>query len=85
MTNTPSYTFEIIPKSWSKRRKPSKDPVPVFVEIPDLVLKQQYFCNMNVTYDDYSQRTFYSRVIFNQLTEQWTVDGMHVAVRVILT
>lgn len=84
MTNRVKYKFEIIQKSWSKRRTPTKEPIPTKVDIPDLVLKEQHFCNMHVTYDDYSERTFYSRVILNPLTKQWTVDGMHVAVKVIL-
>lgn len=81
---TTHYRFEIIPKSWEKRRKPTKQPQPVSVEIPDFVLKEQHFCNMRVIFDDYSERTFYSRVLCNHLTKQWTVDGMHVAVKVII-
>ena len=78
------YQFEIIPKSWNKRRKPTKQPSVLSVTIPDFELKEQHFCNMHVRYEDNSEKTYFSRVIRNQLTGQWTVDGMHVAVKVIL-
>lgn len=76
------YRFEIIPKNWSKRRTPVAEPKPVFVSIPDFQLLDQHFCTMQVSYEDGSQRQFYSRVIQNVITGQWTVDGMHVACRV---
>ena len=77
------YHFEVIPKSWNKRRKPTKEPAVLAVTIPDFELQEQHFCNMHVTFDDGNERVFYSRVIRNQQTGQWTVDGMHVAVKVI--
>lgn len=78
------YTFEIIPKNWAKRRKPIKTPQATCVEIPDFELVANHFCNMHVTYDDGSQKVFFSRVIQNHITHQWTVDGMHVSVKVIM-
>lgn len=78
------YRFEIIPKSWSKRRTPVAEPNPVSVSIPDFKLLDQHFCTMQVSYDDGSQRQFYSRVIQNTVTKKWTVDGMHVACRVLI-
>ena len=81
MDNT-IYHFDIIPKDWAKRRKPAVEAKPVSVTIPDFELISQHFCTMHVQYDDGSEKSFYSRVIYNQLTDQWTVDGMHVAVRV---
>ena len=80
-----NYKFEIIPKSWSKRRKPGAEHKPVSVVIPDFELKHQHFCNMEVTYEDGSKQTFLSRVLQNKITQAWTVDGMHIAVKVIET
>lgn len=82
--NNPTYRFEVIPKSWSKRRKPDEELKILTVEIPDFELKEQHFCNMHVHYEDGSENVFYSRVIRNSQTGQWTVDGMHVAVKVII-
>ena len=39
---------------------------------------------MQVQNADGKQHTYYSRVLRNPITQQWTVDGMHVAVKVIL-
>ena len=79
----PQYQFEIIPKDWAKRRKAKAEATPIKVSIPDFELKQQHFCNMQVQYADGSQKTLFSRVLKNHITGQWTVDGMHVAVKVI--
>lgn len=81
--NKTHYEFEVIPKDWAKRRKPTLEAKPISANIPDFELKEQHFCNMNVQYDDGSEKTFYSRVIKNHITGQWTVDGMHVAVKVL--
>ena len=81
--NEKQYKFEIIPKDWAKRRKPTPTPQPVSVTIPDFECKEQHFCTMQVVFDDGSEQSFYSRVIRNHITGQWTVDGMHVAVKVI--
>lgn len=81
--NKKHYIFEIIPKDWAKRRKPSVQLKPVHVNIPDFQCQEQHFCNMEVTFEDGSEKTFFSRVIKNHITGQWTVDGMHVAVKVI--
>lgn len=83
-TRVTNYQFELIPKNWAKRRRVKPEPQPVSVEIADFKLIEQHFCNMVVHYDDGSQQTYYSRVLRNAITGQWTVDGMHVAVRVIL-
>jgi hypothetical protein len=80
---TTNYKFEIIRKSWAKRRKSAIEPLAVSVTIPDFKLEEQHFCNMLVSYDDGSQQTFFARVLRNHITNQWTVDGMHVAVRVL--
>lgn len=82
MSNS-DYTFEIIPKSWAKRRKLDAQIKPVSINIPDFQLKEQHFCNMEVTYEDGSVKRYYSRVLRHHKTGQWTVDGMHVAVKVL--
>lgn len=78
------YDFEIIAKSWAKRRRFTPLPKPVHVQIPDFRLKENSYCNMIVKYDDGTGRELFSRVIRNHITGQWTVDGMHVAVKVII-
>lgn len=76
--------YEIIEKDWYKRRAPDqKSKVPVHVDIPDFKMEANHMCKMFVTYDDNSQKALLARVIQNQITKQWTVDGMEVAVRVI--
>ena len=77
------YTFEIIEKSWSKRRRLEKIPKPRTVNIPDFTLRENAYCNMIVEYEDGSVKTLFSRVIRNHITKQWTVDGMLEAVKVI--
>ncbi len=77
------WQFDIIPKSWHKRRARRPEPTPISVAIPDFKRLDQSFCNMQVTFTDGSEKTFYSRVIYNALTDSWTVDGMHVSVKVI--
>lgn len=79
----PDYGFEIIAKSWAKRRRFTQLPKPVHVQIPDFKLKENFYCNMIVQYDDGNEKEYFSRVIRNHITGQWTVDGMHVAVKVI--
>ncbi|MCP3428858.1 gamma-glutamylcyclotransferase family protein [Opacimonas viscosa] len=79
----PDYHFEIIAKSWAKRRRFTQLPKPVHVQIPDFKLKENFYCNMIVQYDDGNEKEYFSRVLRNHITGQWTVDGMHVAVKVI--
>lgn len=78
------YKFEIIHKDWTKRRKPTAQAKPLSVSIPNFKLLEQHFCNMEVEYDDGTITTYYSRVLKNHITGQWTVDGMHVAVKVLI-
>lgn len=77
------YQFEYIPKSWAKRRKAEPEPQPISIQIPDFELKEQHFCNMHVTFDNGRKEIYYSRVLCNHITKQWTVDGMHIAVKVL--
>lgn len=76
--------FEIIQKEWYKRRTlTGKEITPVHVAIPDYQPVHNYICNMIVSYDDDSLKTLISRVLYNELTGKWTVDGMEVSVSVI--
>ncbi|MDO6428869.1 hypothetical protein Q4489_17830 [Thalassotalea sp. 1_MG-2023] len=76
--------FEIIEKDWYKRRTIlGKDIKPVHVAIPDYQPVHNYICNMIVSYDDDSLKTLIARVLYNELTSKWTVDGMEVSVMVI--
>lgn len=76
--------FQIIAKDWYKRRSPTGAEIkPVHVSIPDYKATHNHICNMIVTFSDRSTKTLIARVLFNELTNQWTVDGMEVAVTVI--
>jgi hypothetical protein len=78
------YHFEIIPKNWSMRRKPAKEPTPVAVTIPDFQCIKNHTCTMQVTYDNNEVKQYFSRVLQHHITKEWKVDGMHVAVKVLI-
>jgi len=76
--------FQIIPKDWYKRRTVTgKQIKPVHVAIPDYQEVHNHICNMIVSYSDDSIKNLIARVLYNELTDKWTVDGMEVAVTVI--
>ena len=76
--------FVIIEKDWYKRRSPNTSlATPIHVEIPDYQALANHMCQMKVTYSDHSHKTLISRVLQNQITKEWTVDGMEVAVKVV--
>lgn len=76
--------FEIIQKDWYKRRTiTGKQVKPVHVAIPDYKPIHNHICNMIVSYDDDSLKTLIARVLYNELTNKWTVDGMEVSVTVV--
>ncbi len=73
--------FEIIPKDWYKRRNKTGEQVKaVHVYIPDYLAIHNHICNMVVSYSDSSVKTLVARIIYNSLSEEWTVDGMEVSV-----
>ncbi len=77
-------TFQIIPKDWYKRRTLTGQEIkPVHVAIPDYQAVHNHICNMIVSYSDESLKTLIARVLYNDLSQKWTVDGMEVAVHVI--
>lgn len=82
MEKEENYQFEIIHKDWAKRRKPTTEPNPVSVTIPDFKYVKHHTCTMEVTYDDGQVKSYLSRVLQNHITKEWKVDGMHVAVKV---
>jgi len=70
--------------SWFKRRTPTEPTLSVVsVDVPDYKQERDYFCNMVVTYSDGSCETLRARVIQNQITKNWAVDGMKVLADVI--
>jgi len=75
--------FEIIEKSWFKRRTPRPEPKAVSVDIPDYKQEKNHFCKMYVTYDDGSSKTLLARVVQNHIKKHWIVDGMEVSVLVV--
>ncbi len=75
--------YEVINKSWSKRRKLDTAKEISNIQFIDFLKQHNHFCKMHVVYTDGSEDTFISRVIFNDIKKHWTVDGMHVAVRIL--
>ncbi|REL27114.1 hypothetical protein DXX93_11415 [Thalassotalea euphylliae] len=84
MPDNLNYTFKILARDWHKRRKPNpKTREPLSVEIPHFKREHNHMCTMVVTYSDNSKKELIARVIYNQLAQRWTVDGMEVAVEVL--
>ncbi|GAA5134426.1 hypothetical protein [Thalassotalea piscium] len=76
--------FNIIEKEWYKRETSTGQYItPVHVVIPDYQQVHNHICNMVVSYSDGSTKSLIARVLFNEFNNQWTVDGMEVAVKVI--
>ena len=73
--------YQIIEKSWSKRRKLDKEKQIQHIHFIDFRKQHNHFCKMQIDYCDGSQQVLLSRVIFNEINQHWTVDGLQVAVR----
>lgn len=74
--------YTIIPKSWSKRRKLDTPLQISHIEFIDFKREHNHICKMQVFYDDGSEEILVSRVVYNEIKQHWTVDGMKVAVLV---
>ena len=72
---TTKVEYRIRQLSWFKRRIPTKEPVPTHVEISDIELVENSYCNMVVTYDDGNVYEFEGRVNHNEIKDTWTVHG----------
>jgi len=75
--------YQIIEKSWSKRREVDQSKQVENIEFVDFEKKHNHFCKMQVLYTDGTKDSLISRVIFNEIKKHWSVDGMHVAVRLL--
>ncbi len=75
--------YEIINKSWSKRRKLDVSKEITNIEFVDFQKQHNHFCRMLVTYADGTEDNLLSRVVFNDIKLHWSIDGMKVAVRLI--
>ena len=73
--------YEIIEKSWSKRRKLDTPQIITHIEFINFEKTHNHFCKMRVVYEDNSEELLTSRVIYNQIKQHWSIDGMKVAVR----
>lgn len=87
MTYILHNTFEVLDRSWYKRRCPKKEREDkiVHLSIPEYKEEHNHFCNMFVEYASGRKENYISRVVYNSIKDYWTVDGMHVAVRVLCT
>ncbi len=75
--------YEIIQKSWSKRRKVDQSKEIDDIKFIDFKKEHNHFCKMEIRYSDGSEQTLISRVVYNEIKNHWTADGMHVAVRIL--
>ncbi|WP_196139586.1 hypothetical protein [Aliikangiella sp. G2MR2-5] len=73
--------YEVIKKSWSKRRKVDQSLEIKSISFQDFLKQHNHFCRMIVTYSDGKVDSLLSRVVFNEIKQHWIVDGMSVAVR----
>lgn len=62
---------------WFKRRIPTKDPQPVKVEINNIELVENSYCEMTVEFDDGNVYEFRGRVGHNKIKDTWTVHGFN--------
>lgn len=69
--------FAIRHMDWFKRRTPVKTIQPVSVTIPELKLKDNHYCDMDVLYDDGNTHRLNGRVMQNDITKKWTVHGLN--------
>ena len=77
--------YEIITKSWSKRRKLDHRKKKISnIQFLDFIKQHNHFCKMQITYSDGSdENTFCPELSFNEVKQHWTVDGMKIAVRLL--
>ena len=75
--------YEIIKKSWSKRRKLDTEKEILNIQFIDFIKQHNHLCKMHITYSDDSEEILISRVLFNQINKTWAIDGMQVAVRLL--
>lgn len=61
--------------SWFKRRSPTPEPRPIDVEIENIELVNNSYCDMKVTYDDGNVYEFNGRVSHNDIKDTWTIHG----------
>jgi len=81
--NLMTSTFKIISNDWYKQQSsPERKLQPINVIIPDYQQTHNHICNMIVSYNDNSAKALIARVLYNQLTGKWIVDGMELVVAV---
>jgi len=69
--------YNIRQLSWFKRREPTQDPQPVKVEIKNIELIVNSYCDMTVEFDDGNTYEFDGRVQHNEIKDTWTVHGFN--------
>jgi len=75
--------YEIIQKSWSKRRQLDKTNEIDSIEFEDFKQQHNHFCKMIVKYANGNVERLISRVVYSEVNQHWIVDGMSVAVRLV--
>ncbi|MBO9488896.1 hypothetical protein J7384_00810 [Endozoicomonas sp. G2_1] len=75
--------YNIRKMDWAKRRPSDEKPTIIDVEVENLKPEHNHFCQMIVTYQNGDQQTLFSRVLYNEKTGKWSLDGMHVVLDII--
>ena len=79
-----AHSFELMQRDWYKRRKPNSDEVSIVdYEVIDFEKTHNHMCKIKITYSNGKEKVLIARVIFNQLTNVWTIDGMELALKLI--
>jgi len=68
--------FKIRQMDWFKRRLPTVEARPIEVKIPELLLEENFKCDMIVTYDDGNVLTLSGRVNQNDVKKTWAIHGI---------
>ena len=67
--------YKVRELSWFKRRTPVKEPKPVTVQVTDIELVNNSYCDMTVDFDDGKSFEYRSRVSQCPIKKTWTVHG----------
>lgn len=67
--------YKIRHLDWFKRRVPTKEPRPIKVEITNIELVNNSYCNMTAEFDDGNIYELTGRVNLNDIKNTWTVHG----------
>lgn len=68
--------FKIENLDWYKRRKPTKEPVPISADVQNFEKVEYHQCDVFVEYDDGVTRKLIGRVLYNDIKETWAINAL---------